>query len=150
MKNSTSHLFWLVQTCSELFTPVPTCSHLFTPQWLSTLFAQWQFLVEFSPCESCYFSTMYAHRAISFFCTFKGSYWPVLRPILVKLHILTRLIELFPMVYGLWSCNEIKLSIPLGAHVKRLVKWNFSKFSCKNFKELYFFIFWPTLLKPQI
>ena len=30
-KNSTSHLFWLVQTLSKLFTPVPTCSHLFTP-----------------------------------------------------------------------------------------------------------------------
>ena len=57
-KNSTSHLFWLVQTfsnLSHLFTPVHACSHLFIPQWLSTLFAQWQFLVEFPPCKSCFF-----------------------------------------------------------------------------------------------
>ena len=38
------------------------------------------------------------------FCTFECSYSSVLRPILVKLHILTCLIESFPMVYGLWSC----------------------------------------------
>ena len=157
-QNSTSHLFWLVQIWSKLFTPVPTCSHLFTPQWLSTLFAQWQLLVEIFPCESCYFSilraiflklhifahliqtyttvyglsscieiklliplaahttvTMYASRPV-IFCTFEGSYSSVLRPILLKLHILTRLTESFPKVYGLWRCIEVKLSIPLGAH----------------------------------
>ena len=53
------------------------------------------------------------------FCTFECSYSLVLRPILVKLHILTRLIESFPMVYGLWRCIEVKLSIPLGAHAFR-------------------------------
>ena len=30
------------------------------------------------------------------------------------------------------------------------VERNFSKFSCKKFKELYFFIFWPILLKLHI
>ena len=41
----TSHLFWLVTNCSHLFTPLPICPHLFRPQWLSTLFAQWQFFI---------------------------------------------------------------------------------------------------------
>ena len=58
---------------------------------------------------------MYARRAV-IFCAFEASYSSVLRPILVKLHILTRLIESFPKVYGLWSCIEIDMSIPLGAH----------------------------------
>ena len=40
----------------------------------------------------------------------------VLGPILVKLHIVTRLIESFPMVHGSWSCIEIEMLIPLGAH----------------------------------
>ena len=43
-------------------------------------------------------------KAITFF---------VLGPILVKFHIRTWLIESFPMVYGLWSCIEIEMSIPL-------------------------------------
>ena len=55
-------------------------------------------------------------KAISFF---------VLGPILVKLHIRTRLIESFPMIYSFWKVYgwrrfaegyEIKMSIPLGAH----------------------------------
>ena len=53
---------------------------------------------------------------IAFFCTFECSNSSVLRPILLKLDTLTRLIESFPMVYGLWSCIEIEMSIPLGAH----------------------------------
>ena len=53
------------------------------------------------------------------FCTFECCYSSVLRPILVKLHILTSLIESFPMVYGLWSCIEIEMSITLGAHASR-------------------------------
>ena len=52
-----------------------------------------QFLLEFSPCESCYFT--------------------ILGPILLKLHILAQLIESFPTAYGLRNCIEIKLSIPL-------------------------------------
>ena len=48
-----------VHTCSHLLMwCVHTCSHLFTAQWLPTLFARWQFLVEFSPCKSCYFSIL--------------------------------------------------------------------------------------------
>ena len=37
-------------------------------------------------------------------------------PILVKFHIRTRLIESFSTLYGFWSCIEVKLSIPPGAH----------------------------------
>ena len=51
----------------------------------------------------------------AFFCTFECSYFSVLRPILLKLHTLTHLIESFPTVYGLWSCIEIEMLIPLGA-----------------------------------
>ena len=43
----------------------------------------------------------------------------VLRPILVKLYILTHLMESFPIVYGLWRCIEVKMSIPPGAHALR-------------------------------
>ena len=50
------------------------------------------------------------------FCTFERSYSSVLRPILVKLHILTRLIDSFAMVHGSWSCIEIETLIPQGAH----------------------------------
>ena len=59
--------------------------------------------------------TMYVRRNV-IFCIFERSYSSVLRPILVKLYILTRLIESFSMVYELWRCIELKLSIPLGAH----------------------------------
>ena len=58
---------------------------------------------------------MYARLAMSFFCTFERSYSSVLRPILLKLHILTRLIESFPVVHGSWSCIEIEMLIPQGA-----------------------------------
>ena len=163
-----SHLFPPVHTCSQLFTPVPTCSQLFTlvhtcsqlftPQWLYTLFAQWQFLVELSRCESCYFSILRAillklhifahliesyptvhdwsssieikmliplaaHTTVTIYDCCEMSFlhsqrllFFVLRPILLKLHILARLIESFPSVHGWCSCNEIKMSFPLGAH----------------------------------
>ena len=58
--------------------------------------------------------TMYARLAV-IFCTFERSYSSVLRPILLKLHILTRLIDSFPMVHGSWSCIEIEMLIRLGA-----------------------------------
>ena len=94
--NSTcSNLFTPVHTCSQLFTTVHNCSHLFTPQWLFTLFAEWEFLVEFSSCESCYFS--------------------ILGPILLKLQIVAHLIESFKTVYGLCSCIKIEMSIPLAS-----------------------------------
>ena len=50
------------------------------------------------------------------FCTFERSYSSVLHPILLKLHISTRLIDSFPMVHGSWSCIEIEMLIPIGAH----------------------------------
>ena len=59
---------------------------------------------------------MDARLAMSFFCNFERSYYSVLRPILVKLHILTRLIDSFAMVHGSWSCIEIEMLIPLGAN----------------------------------
>ena len=154
-----SHLFPPVHTCSHLFTTVHNCLHLFTPHWLSTLFVQWQLLVEFFPCKRCYFSILraiflnlhiFAHLIEScptvhgmsscveknninpsgnpyysdhvcsshnvIFCTFECSYSSVLRRILLKLHILTCLIESFATLYGLWSCIEVKLSISLRAH----------------------------------
>ena len=46
----------------------------------------------------------------------KATTFFVLGPILVELHIKTRLIESFPAVYGLWKCIEIEMLIPLGAH----------------------------------
>ena len=147
------------QSSKNFLSFLHTCSHLFTAlHTLSTLFSQWQFLVEFSPCESCSFSILraillklhiFAHLIKSYstvsglcsciekihrslwqpilqwpctlsrnviFCTFKGSYSSVLRSILLKLHILTRLIESFPTLCSLWSCIEIEMSIPLGAH----------------------------------
>ena len=84
------------ETHGNLCSSVNTCSHLFTPQWLSTVFAQWQFLVEFSPSESFYFS--------------------ILRAILLKLHVFAHLIKSYQTVYGLSSCIEIKMSIPQAAH----------------------------------
>ena len=66
--------------------------------------ASWQFLLEFPPCESCYFS--------------------ILGPILLKLHILAHLItwiKSFPTVYGLCSCIK-KMSIPLAG--KRFERCN--------------------------
>ena len=53
------------------------------------------------------------------FCTFECSSSSVLCRILLKLHILTRLIESFPTLYSLWNCIEVKLSISLGAHAQR-------------------------------
>ena len=53
------------------------------------------------------------------FCTFECSYSSVLLRILLKMHILTRLIEGFPTLYSSWSCIEVKLSIPPGAHAWR-------------------------------
>ena len=82
-----------------MFKTAHTCSHLFTTVHTSetTLFAQLHFLIfEFSPWEICYFS--------------------ILDLCLVKLHILAGLIESFPMEYGMCSCHEVNMSIPLGAH----------------------------------
>ena len=47
---------------------------------------------------------------------FRRLLFSVLHRFLLKLHILARLIDSFPALYGLWSCIEIKISIPRGAH----------------------------------
>ena len=71
---------------------------------------------DIDPSGSPYYSdhVRLSHNVI--FCTFECSYSSVLRRILLKLHILTRLIESFPTLYGLWSCIAIKMWIPLGAY----------------------------------
>ena len=125
-------MFWLVQTVqtsSHLLTPVHTGSHLFTTVHTSetTLFAQLQFLVEFSPWESCYFS--------------------ILDLCLVKMHILTGLIESFPTEFGMCSCNEIKMSIPLGAHASRSSMENVNIYT---FSDIFFPVSHPILLKLHI
>ena len=58
---------------------------------------------------------MYGRRTMSFFALLNALILH-LRRIQLKLHILTRLIESFPALYGLWSGSEVKLSIPVGAH----------------------------------
>ena len=64
-----------LHTCSDLSKLVRTCPNQSAIQWPCTPVAQ---------------------------CTFECSYYSVLRPILVTLPILTRLVEIFPMVYELW------------------------------------------------
>ena len=69
-----------LQTCSDLSEPVRTC-----PQYNDHV------------CSS---------RHV-IFCTFECSYSSVLRPIQLKLHLLTRLIESVPMVYRLWRSKIV-------------------------------------------
>ena len=88
-----------LHTCSDLSKPVRTCLNLSELVWT---------------CPQYSDHVRLSRNAI--FCTFECSNSSVLRPILVKLHILTHLIESFSKVYGLWRCIEVKLSIPLGAH----------------------------------
>ena len=130
-----SHMFTPVHTCSHLFTLVHTCSHLFTPQWLSTF----QNLP--GPVRTCpQYSDAIRCLRHAFFCTFECSYSSVLRPVLLKLHILTHLIESFPTVYGMWSCIEIEMSIPLGAHALKAL-------NRKSFEHGNFLVLHPALLK---
>ena len=116
-KNSASHVFWLIQTCRNLSEPVRKYSDHVSP----------------------------SRNVI--FCNFECSYSSVLRRILVKLYILTRLIESFPMVYGLWRCIEVKLSIPLGAHAYRPSKERAS--SAVIFKS-YVLSFWKMHISTQL
>ena len=84
---------------NSAFTAVLTCPNLSEPVWTSP-----QYSDHVRPSRNV------------IFCTFECFYSSVLRRILVKLHILTRLMKSFPMAYGLWRCIEVKLSIPPGAH----------------------------------
>ena len=82
--------------------------------------------------------TMCARLAVVF-CTFECSYSSVLRPILLKLHILTRLIESFPIVYGLWRCIEVKLLIPLETRHKAQLHEIFLSYPAKKRAVIFFF-----------
>ena len=72
-------------------------------------------------CPDAQYSDHVRSSRTVFFCTFERSYSSVLCPILVKLHILTRLIDSFPMVHGSWSCIEIEMLIPLGGPCLRAI-----------------------------
>ena len=74
------------------------------------------------------------------FCTFERSYSSVLRPILVKLHILTRLIEIFSMVYELMALYWSKIVDPSRSPCLRTVQR-------KSFERDNFLVLRPVLLK---
>ena len=58
----------------------------------------------------------------------------------MKLHILTRLIDGFPMVHGSWNCIELEMLIPLGAHALKAI-------DRKSFERSNFSVLRPALLK---
>ena len=137
-KNSTSHLFWLVQTCPDIR----------TIQWPCTLvspchFFHFRTLLFFSlasyPGEIAYFNSpnrklpdgtrvmeLYWNRNIDpsrspcFKAidrkSFERGNFLGLCPALLKLHISTQLIDSFPLPYCPKSCDKEKLSIHLEAH----------------------------------
>ena len=135
-----SHLFTPVHTCSHLSTPQRPAM-LFAQweilvecfPWESCFFRNCIILLTSSraiqrctawvavarktliPLVAHTRVTMYVCGTMSF-CNFECSYSSVLRCILRKLHISARLIESFPTLSGIWSCMEVKCSIPLGAH----------------------------------
>ena len=75
------------------------------------------------------------------FYTFDDFCFRVSRPILLKLHILARLIKSFPMTCGQKSCDKEKLLIPLEAHHKAQSSENFLSFQTKKkLKELHFYL----------
>ena len=106
----------LVVICAEMSKKHDqTCPNLLTIQWQCTLSSQ------------------------CLFCTFECSYSSVLRPILLKLHTLIRLIESFPTVDGLWSCIEIEMSIPLYRSLETVDR--------KSFEHRNFLVLRPVPLK---
>ena len=70
---------------------------------------------------------------------FECSYSSVLHPILLKLHILTRLIESFPKVYGLWSCIEKNVDPSRSPCLKIVDR--------KSYERRNFLVLRPVLLK---
>ena len=60
--------------------------------------------------------TIFALREISIIALSKACSFSVLRPILLKLQVLVRLLESFPSLNGWGSCIERRMSIPLRAH----------------------------------
>ena len=79
----------------EFFFPPSQCQCFLSSTGVLEWF-NWQLLVEFFPCESCYFS--------------------ILRAIFLKLPTFAHLIESYSTVHGLNSCIEIIMSIPQAAH----------------------------------
>ena len=106
----------------QCFTPVLTCPNLS------------------KPARTCPQYSDHVRSSRSHFCTFKGSYSSVLRPILLKLHTLTHLVDSFPMVYGVWSCVEINVSILLRSSCLQTFDW-------KPFERRNFLVLRPVLLK---
>ena len=64
----------------------------------------------------------------------------VLRPVLLKIHISTKLIQSYPREYGWWSCGKEKLSIPLEAHHKAQSSDIFLSFQAKKLKAVIFYL----------
>ena len=62
----------------------------------------------------------------------------VLRPALLKLHILTQVIDSFPLPHCPKSCDKEKLSIPLEAHHNSQSSEIFQSFPSKNWKSCNF------------
>ena len=84
--------------------------------------------------------TMYVRRTV-ISCTFECSYSSVLRPILMKLHISTRLIDSFPLPCCPKTCDKEKMSITLEAHHKAQSSEIFLSFPPKIRKSCNFLSF---------
>ena len=132
--NTVLHLSWLVQTCSNIFTPVHTCthlftpvhnsshlfthvhnsSHLFTPQWLRSS------RIESFSSEPVQTGSQYSALVRSspnvIFCTFETLLFFSLTSYPGEIAYFNSPNRQIPMVYALWRCIEVKLSIPPGAH----------------------------------
>ena len=171
-KNSTSHLFWLVQTCSDLR----------TIQWPCTLSAQFLFLhfrmllffsITFYPAEIAYFNS--PNRELSNGACVVELYWNrnvdpsrspclkaidrksfervnflVLRPALLKIAYFNSGNRQLSIAILSKELRQRKLSIPLEPHHNPPSSEIFLSFPPKNEKSCNFFILWPILLKLHI
>ena len=160
-KNSTSHLFWLVQTCP----------YLRTIQWPCMLASQCHFLhfrtllffsLKSYPGEIAYFNS--PNRQLSNGARVMELYWNrnvdpsrspclkaidrksfergnflVSRPALLK--ISTQVIDSFPLPYCPKSCDKEKLSIPLKPHHNAQSSEIFLSFPPKNWTSCNFLSF---------
>ena len=77
---------------------------------------------------------------------FKCHNFLVLRPVLLKMHISTQLIQSYPREYDWWSCGEEKLSIPPEAHHKAQSSNVFLSFQAKKQKTCNFLSFGQSCL----
>ena len=103
-------------------------------------------------CHSLQTRILYVHRASKVFqvvqiCPFV-SWIFFLRPVLLKFHILARLIEGFPTAYRFWSCVKEKLSFCPYAHAVHSSNEKFPSNHAKTFESRIFFsVLWPIMLK---